>query len=170
MNGGEDRVVQVPIGGLAVASPPRVLTTLLGSCVGMVVQDLRHHVAVVAHVVRAQGNSVGMGPAYFANLAAPRARDLAIQNGADPRQLVVRIAGGARMGHGSLGIGERNVEAVREATYALGMVFGGQLESPADSGCVLFADPASGKVLVRAIQSGQLDDSAWKRLLREVPA
>lgn len=163
-----DRVVQVPIGGIAVARPPQLLSTLLGSCVGMVIQDLKHQVCVLAHVVRPDGAGKGMGPGYFANQAAPRARDLALQNGADPRQLIVRMAGGGSMGGlDKSAIGRRNATAIKEATYELGMVFGGHVEGPADGGCVLFADPAKGRVLVRKL-GDQLDDRSWKGLLEDV--
>ncbi|MCB9878368.1 MAG: chemotaxis protein CheD [Planctomycetes bacterium] len=162
-----ERIVQVPIGGIAVARSPQVLTTLLGSCVGMVLQDLKHQVVVLAHVVRPHGTGSGMGPGYFANLAAPRARDLALQHGADPRQLVVRMAGGGRMKGITSDIGERNAAAIKEATYELGMVFGGHVDGPADGGCVLFADPATGRVQVKKL-GGPLDDAAWRRMLKEV--
>lgn len=168
MTSTSERVVQVPIGGIAVARPPQVLSTLLGSCVGMVVQDLKHQVCVLAHVVRPDGTGQGMGPGYFANLAAPRARDLALQHGADPRQLVVRMAGGGSMGGlDKTAIGQRNAAAIKEATYEHGMVFGGHVEGPADGGCVLFADPAKGSVVVRKLR-GQLDDRSWKDLVEDV--
>lgn len=163
----EDRLVQVPIGGIAVAREPKVLTTLLGSCVGMVIQDLRHRIAVLAHVVRPDGQGGGMGPGYFADRAAPAARDLAIRAGADPRQLVVRMAGGGRMTSGTLDVGARNAAAIREATYELGMVFGGHVEGPADGGCVLFVQPATGRIAVRKLAGASLDDAAWQALVRE---
>lgn len=145
-------VVQVPIGGIGVLRSSGVLTTLLGSCVGMIVQDLANRVAVLAHVVRPSGTGAGMGPGYFADQAAPRARDLAIQHGADPRELMVRMAGGGRMLKGHADIGARNAEAIKEATYRLGMVFGGHLEGPADGGCFLCVDVATGKVQVKRLQ------------------
>ncbi|MBL8754814.1 MAG: hypothetical protein JNK15_16030 [Planctomycetes bacterium] len=167
-NHGAGCVLQVPIGGIGVAGPGQVLSTLLGSCVGMVVQDLRRHIAVLAHVVRPEGHGAGMGPGYFANLAAPRARDLAIQHGADPGELLVRMAGGGRMGGGKFDVGERNAAAIREATFALGMVFGGHVDGPADGGCVLFVEASTGKIQVRRLAGGDLDDAAFDRLLGEV--
>lgn len=170
MNSVVPRVVQVPIGGIAVARPPQLLSTLLGSCVGMVIQDLKNQVSVLAHVVRPDGSGCGMGPGYFANQAAPRARDLAIQNGADPGQLVVRMAGGGSMGGlEKTAIGRRNAAAIKEATYGLGMVFGGHVSGPADGGCMLFVDPAKGRVVVRKLR-GELDDISWKSLLDDVLA
>ncbi len=165
---GKRELIQVPIAGIGVTRRPGVLTTLLGSCVGMVMQDLRNGVAVLAHVVRPSGKGAGMGPGYFADVAAPRARDLAIQNGADPRELMVRIAGGGRMVEGGVDIGTQNVEAVKEATYALGMVFGGRIKGPSDGGCYIVVDSATGRVVVHRLQGRALDDEAWQALQREL--
>ncbi len=164
----ERRVLQVPIGGIGVGRRPDVLTTLLGSCVGMVVQDLRNGVAVLAHVVRPHGTGAGMGPAYFGDRAAPLARDLAIQHGADPRELLVRFAGGGRMVDGGSDIGTQNVAAVKEATYRLGMVFGGRVKGPSDGGCYLAVDSASGKIVVHKLQGRGSADEGWSSLLREL--
>jgi chemotaxis protein CheD len=164
---GAATVIQVPIGGIAAVRAEGVLTTLLGSCVGMVLQDLTNRVAVLAHVVRPAGQGAGMGPGYFADQAAPRARDLAIQNGANPHELMVRIAGGGRMLSGQADIGARNADAIKEETYRLGMVFGGHLEGPTDGGCFLCVDVANGKVSVKRLV-GALDDSAWQRLRHDL--
>jgi chemotaxis protein CheD len=167
MTGISPCVIQVPIGGIAVVRPPQIVSTLLGSCVGMIIQDMKHHIIALAHVVRPEGSGVGMGPGYFANLAAPRARDLAIQSGADPKQLIVRMAGGGAMGtNGEMG--QRNAKAIKEATYKLGMVFGGHVAGPADGGCVLFADPATGRLQVRMLRGGALDDRQWDKMVRDV--
>jgi chemotaxis protein CheD len=164
----EHQVIQVPIGGLAATRAPGVLTTLLGSCVGMIVQDLRNQIVVLAHVVRPDGSGAGMGPGYFANLAAPRARDLAIQTGANPRDLLVRMVGGGRMVAGKVDIGARNAEAIKEATYQLGMTFGGHLEGPADGGCFVMVDASTGKVVVKRLNGGMLDDRAERQAREEI--
>ncbi|MCA8974053.1 MAG: chemotaxis protein CheD [Planctomycetes bacterium] len=164
----ESRLKQVPIGGIEVASKIGVLSTLLGSCVGMIVQDMRRHIAVLAHVVRPHGVGAGMGPGYFANLAAPRARDLAIQAGAGPRDLVVRIAGGASMFESSDSIGLRNAEAIKEATYELGMTYGGRIKGPEVGGCLLAVDAATGRAVVKGIQSGVVDEDAWHRMCADL--
>ena len=48
-----------------------------------------------------------------------------------------------------------------------GMVFGGHVSGPADGGCMLFVDPAKGRVVVRKLR-GELDDISWKSLLDDV--
>ena len=42
------------------------------------------------------------------------------------------------------------------------------LRSPADGGCVLFADPANGRVVVRKLRGGGLDDQSWRSLVEDV--
>jgi len=134
----------------------------------MIIQDLRRGIAVLAHVVRPHGVGAGMGPGYFANLAAPRARDLAIQSGADPRDLLVRLAGGGRMVETGGGVGPQNVTAITEATYELGMTFGGRIEGPQDGGCLLLVDAANGRAVVKGIADSDVDDREWQRLRSEL--
>ena len=160
--------VQVPIGGIAVGRPGQVLGALLGSCVGLVVQDLGRQVAVLAHVVRPSGVGDGMGPGYFADRAVPRARDLAIQAGADPRKLLVRVVGGGSMVGGGLAIGARNLAAIKAATPAAGMAFGGQVGGATDGGCVVVVDPAKGRISVQRLAAGALDDAVWQRILKDL--
>lgn len=166
---GMRRIVHVPIGGLACAKAPDVLTTLLGSCVGFIVQDMRARVCALAHVVRPSGSGASLGDGYFADRAAPLARDLVIRAGGNPRELVVRLAGGGRMFAGkSLDVGQQNQTALREATYALGMVFGGMLRGPNDGGCVLVAEPASGRARVRGLGEQDGSEDGWRRVLDEL--
>lgn len=160
--------VQVPIGGIAVGRPGQVLGALLGSCVGLVVQDLQRQVAVLAHVVRPSGVGDGMGPGYFADRAVPRARDLAVQAGADPRALIVRVVGGGSMVGNGLAIGVRNLAAIKAATPAAGMAFGGQVGGATDGGCVVVVDPAKGRIAVQRLGRGVLDAAAWERILKEM--
>ena len=97
MNALDSKVVHVPIGGIDAARSPQILMTLLGSCVGFIVQDLRHKVCALAHVVRPNGSGAGLGPGYFADRAAPASRDAALRLGADPGELMVRLAGGGAL-------------------------------------------------------------------------
>lgn len=164
----DKKIIHVPIGGLAATKAPGVLATLLGSCVGFILQDLRNGVAVLAHVVRPSGRGAGMGPAYFADQAVPAARDLALRSGAHPRELMARLAGGGRMFDSSLDVGSRNVRAIKEATYALDMVFGGMLEGPRDGGCFLVVDASTGRASVRGLTDATLNDAGWRGLQKEL--
>lgn len=159
-------IAHVPIGGIAAVRAPRVLTTLLGSCVAFVVQDLRHRVAVLAHVVRPTGQGVGLGPGSFADQAAARAVDLAIQTGGDRRDLVVRLAGGGRMFDGGLDIGAQNVAALRRESERLGLIFAGQLVGPRDGGSFVIVDAGTGKAQVKALRAG--DDASWREVLVDI--
>jgi chemotaxis protein CheD len=164
----ERAVIQVPIGGIATARNPGVLTTLLGSCVGLVLQDLRNQLAALAHVVRPNGKGAGMGPGYFADQAAANARDLLLQAGADPRHLLARLAGGGRMVRTGVDIGARNAVALKEECYRLGMTFGGHVDGPVDGGCFLVVETATGKVSVRPLAVAGADDGAWRQLRQDL--
>ena len=159
-------VVHVPIGGLSAVRAPRVLTTLLGSCVALVLQDLRHRVAVLAHVVRPSGQGASLGPGSIAETAAQHAVDLAVQNGADRRDLVARLAGGGRMFDGGLEIGAQNAAALRTQCERLGLIFAGQVVGPRDGGCFAIVDAMTGKVQVSALRKG--DDTGWRALLEQI--
>lgn len=164
----EPGIVHVPIGGLVAARAPVSLATLLGSCVGLILQDLNARVAVLGHVVRPDGKGAGMGEAYFADRAVPAARDLALRHGAHPRKLLARLAGGGRMSEATMDIGARNVAALQDAIHTLDLTFGGMLRGPRDGGCVLVIDTGSGRAHVRGIGQRRLDDSSWDKLQRDL--
>ena len=44
----------------------------------------------------------------------------------------------------------------------------GGFEGPADGGCVLFADPANGRVQVQKLGGKRLDDTTWRDLVKGV--
>ncbi|MCY2958365.1 MAG: chemotaxis protein CheD [Planctomycetota bacterium] len=164
-------VINVPIGEIECGRAPQILTTLLGSCVGFIVQDLKNQICALAHVVRPNGTGAGMGPGYFADRAAPTARDAAIRIGADPRQLMVRLAGGGAMFDAKLAagnIGQLNVAALREVTHKLGMVFGGQLVGARDGGCILAVDTVTGRAEVRSLREREFGDRGWRTLVDEM--
>ena len=158
--------LQVPIGGIAAIRAPGMLSTLLGSCVGLVVQDMRNNVVALAHVVRAHGLGAGTGPGYFANQAFPRTCDEAIRLGAAPGHLVIRLAGGGQMMGGDLNIGAETIAALRDACNETQIVFGGMIKGPRDGGCYLTVDAATGRATVRPLQNQTVDDSTWRSLAR----
>lgn len=166
---GERRLIVVPIAGIGATRSPGALATLLGSCVGMIVQDIDRGVAVLAHVVRPSGQGLGMGPAYFADQAAERARQQALELGADPHRLLVRVVGGGRMleaqGHEPmLDIGARNVAAVQAASERWRMTYGGRVKGPHDGGCYVVVDASNGKVLLHGLHGQEAGDAAWRRV------
>jgi chemotaxis receptor (MCP) glutamine deamidase CheD len=157
-------VLQVPIGGIEAMRAPGGLSTLLGSCVGLLVQDMKRRIAVLAHVVRAHGIGAGMGPGYFANQALPRTIDLAIKHGALRKDLMVRLAGGGQMVDCKTGIGNDTVTVLRDAVQAEGLIFGGFVKGPRDGGCFLVVDASTGRAEARPLTGQKLNDRSWRSL------
>jgi len=96
-----------------------LLTSIgLGSCVAVVIHDNRKNVGAVAHVMLPDSNGRNDRPGKFADTAVPTLYNLLIDGGSNKRDLIAKIAGGSSMFKqfkGNLDIGQRNVEAVKEA-------------------------------------------------------
>lgn len=153
----EQTTVAVGIGKIhATKDTSKVLASCgLGSCVAVSMYDPMARVGGLAHVMLPSSKETGRRVASyrFADVAVPALIKELIKLGATPRRLVCKIAGGAQMlaapgQHNSLSIGERNVEAVREALIEFGIV-----PDSADTGGTqgrtmrLFVD--TGRVVVR---------------------
>ncbi|MBU6429050.1 MAG: chemotaxis protein CheD, partial [Cyanobacteria bacterium REEB65] len=103
----------------------------LGSCVGVAIYDPVAQVAAMAHVMLPdsmlnQGEEAQKGPqpAKFADTAVPLLKKALLDKGADPKRLVAKVAGGAKMfrtrGPG-LALGTRNAEAILKALEQSGI-------------------------------------------------
>lgn len=152
------RDVPVGLGRMAVsADPAELLSALgLGSCIGLVMVDVRAGVAGLAHVMLpASRAGDGALPGKFADTAAPALLAGVVGLGASPRRVVVKIAGGAQMfAHGSgarsMAVGARNEEAVRAAIDVLGLRIAAA-ETGGGRGRTLRVEVATGRVSVRSV-------------------
>lgn len=102
-----------------------LVTVGLGSCVAILLYDAEARVGGMAHILlpspalsRADSN-----PAKFPQTAVPRLLQLMAADGAKPRRITARLAGGASMfaalvPPGSIQMGERNLVASREVLNA----------------------------------------------------
>jgi chemotaxis protein CheD len=119
----EQKRVSVGIGQLAVSKDPREVLVAygLGSCIGVTVWDPQAKVGGLVHVLLPDSEgrkSDGKEPARFADTGIDMLVQKAIEAGAIPRHLLVKIAGGAAVlgpaNAEKFKIGERNAEAVRQ--------------------------------------------------------
>jgi len=117
-------IIKVGMAGLGVArAPGRLRTTGLGSCVGVVLYDHVQKVAGMAHVMLpesslAKGEIESVGK--YADTAIPHLIQLMQKEGANTRNMVAKLAGGAQMfsflgNNDTMRIGPRNVEACKQA-------------------------------------------------------
>ncbi|PSP78128.1 chemotaxis protein CheD [Halobacteriales archaeon QS_1_68_20] len=118
--------VEVGIAEYAVTDDGEELSTFgLGSCVAVVLYDDDAGVAGLAHVMLpTAGGSDGESPGKFADTAvAAMVREME-ERGADADDMEAKLAGGSEMFEFTgiaQGVGQRNVEAAREALQAKGI-------------------------------------------------
>ena len=111
-------VIHVGTGEYAIAEHPTLLMTpALGSCVGVAVWDAFRQRGGLAHVMLPTPSeaTAGGNRDRFASVAIPKMVE-EVADGAMPRRLVAKIAGGAAMFRADSklsSIGERNLDEVR---------------------------------------------------------
>lgn len=161
----ENENISVGLGELAVAradqaKKTRLVAHGLGSCVAICLYDRASTVAGMAHVVLPGADPAGEPNAKFAQSALPALFDAMSAGGAgkDVRRYQARLAGGARIlaigGSGSLPrIGDKNVEAVKEALSAAGVPVVAE-DTGGGKGRTVWFDPHdAGLIRVRTVGS-----------------
>lgn len=152
--------IPVRIGEVKVAGADHVLYTIgLGSCVAIALYDAKQQIGGLAHAMLPEpGNGRRAGPpGRFASSAVSELISLLQQEGASPRRLRARLAGGASMfrdlleGEG-LRLGRRNVEAAREALQAAGIPVDGE-DVYGTYGRSVYLHTCDGKLLVTSVRN-----------------
>ena len=126
---GSERQVMVGLGELQTATEEGVALVALGlgSCIAVALYDPRQRVGGMAHVVLPRPlDTVSAPTAKFATVAVPLLLERVLALGAQRRQLVCKIAGGAQVltsgpQTSAFRIGERNIEAVLDELTKLGL-------------------------------------------------
>ena len=114
--------IKVGMADLKIAKAPDLLTTLgLGSCIGLTLYDPVSKVGGLVHYMLPDSTKLknNTNIAKFGDTGIRELYKQVVANGANPKRLVAKIAGGAKMfevsGLSNVGnVGERNAEeAVR---------------------------------------------------------
>ena len=118
----------VGMGQVAIGQPSDVLTTVLGSCIGVAIYHARSRMGALAHVVLPASGGRPGHPGKFADTAIPYMVQRLFDEGVSSNDLVAKIAGGADMfgNGGPMQIGIRNLEAVEDALKQAGIEILGQ--------------------------------------------
>lgn len=122
-------LIRVGMADMNICKAPDKITTLgLGSCIGLVLFDIRTSVCGMLHVMLPDStiSKKTENPAKFADTGVEKLIEDLRKNGVSPRNLMAKMAGGARMfsfqGSGDyLKIGERNAEAVKNILMKKGI-------------------------------------------------
>ena len=153
--------IVVRLADLRVGCGDEVLMTVgLGSCVAILLHDPAAQIGGMAHILlpspalsRNDGN-----PAKFPQSAVPKLLELMARQGANPRRITGRLAGGASMfaslsAPGTVQMGERNVVASRHALNAHGIPLVGQAVG-GDYGRTVRLRASDGRVEVQSVAHG----------------
>ncbi|MCK9221897.1 MAG: chemotaxis protein CheD [Limnochordia bacterium] len=144
----------VGLGEYAIVKELGIIKTLgLGSCVGVALYDSINRVAGLSHIflASANGREKHENPGKYADLALPLLYKQMLQQGAHPRTLYAKIAGGGQLFSGMegplLNVGEQNVLAVQTKLKELGVKVSGQ-DVGGNKGRSMSIDVATGLVIV----------------------
>ncbi len=114
-------LVTVGIADSCVSTPPDILRTILGSCVGICLYDEVARIGGMSHIMLPVHKSTSGEDTYkkYADTAIPALIQEMRESGASPSRLTAKIVGGARMfnvGPSSIlgEIGNNNIIKVRE--------------------------------------------------------
>lgn len=157
-----NQVIKVGMADLKASQEPiNIITSGLGSCVGICLFDSSTKIGGMAHIMLPSSKGVRQSDnkAKFADTAVEVLIANMVKIGAKRNKLVAKIAGGSQMFNFSgtsdvMRIGERNVEAskiaLKEANIPL-LAY----DCGGNYGRTIILDTKSGNVLVRTIQHGE---------------
>ncbi|MEA1904926.1 MAG: chemotaxis protein CheD [Candidatus Hadarchaeota archaeon] len=147
--------IEVNMGELKVAKAPDKLVAMgIGSCVAITFYDSELKVGALAHIMlpdSTKGNPVS-NPIKYADLAVDEVIKEMAKMGSKKEDLEAKIVGGAKMfphiNNPSIGVGRRNIEAVRKKLGEVGIKLVGEAVGGSVGRSVEFST-ATGGVAVR---------------------
>ncbi|MDI3280798.1 MAG: chemotaxis protein CheD [Bacillota bacterium] len=142
-------------------APGVLITSGLGSCVGVAIYDPQAKVGGLAHVMLPDSQQARSteNRAKFADTALPDLVEKLEELGARRHRLVVKIAGGAQMFSFSknderFSVGRRNVEATKRVLGELGLRITGE-DTGGNHGRTMIFTTSDGQVLIKTIGHGE---------------
>lgn len=149
-----DRVSErkVGIGDIGVITRAGTLRTLLGSCIGLVLHDGKNQVGGMAHIVLPFSDGSGRPIGKYANLAIPELIRQIQSAGGKAKDLIAKLAGGARMfaTENSRSIGDQNLVVVEQLLGDAGIPIRGR-HCGGTQGRRMSYDVATGLVVVEIV-------------------
>lgn len=158
-----ENLLSIGLGEMQISSDPGTVMVCygLGSCIGISFYDPVIRVGALAHIVlpdsamaRAQD-----GPPKYANTCVPYTLEQMQKKGAVLNRIIVKIAGGAQVLQVSgiknrLDIGNRNIEAVKEALKKEGLRLKGE-DIGGNFGRTMQFFIDSGKSVIKMVGKGE---------------
>ncbi len=153
-----NEMIKVGMADSNVCVSPNAITTLgLGSCVGIVLYDPSRKIAGMVHVMLPDSTKIinNENKAKFADTGIDLLIGQMVAIGADRRNLVAKIAGGAQMfafsaNSDMMRIGDRNVEATKSKLKQLGISLKAE-DTGANYGRTIEFYPENGMLLIKSV-------------------
>ena len=154
-----DEIVKVGMADMKICEPPKGLTTLgLGSCVGVVIYDVKTKLSGMVHVMLPDSTKIrnNANRAKFADTGILDLFESMINSGSRKNDLIAKIAGGAQMfAYGSVNndlmrVGEKNVEAAKEILADLGIPIIAE-DTGLNYGRTIIFDSNNGNLIIRSV-------------------
>lgn len=154
-------LIRVGMADLKVACHPSILTTLgLGSCVGITLYDCKKKIIGMAHIMLPSSRiaTTNTNRAKFADTGITDLLDQMLALGANKKDLVAKIAGGAQMfafsgSNEIMKIGARNSEASRMMLKELNIPLLGE-DTGGNHGRTIEISSEDGRLMVKTIGFG----------------
>jgi chemotaxis protein CheD len=136
---------------LFVSEQRHVITTILGSCVGICLYDTRLRVGGMNHYMLALWNGNGLASPRFGNIANEKLIQQLLQLGSAKSDLVAKVFGGANQTTAYNNIGSRNAEIAFEMLDRMNIpVVGKSVEG--EVGRKIVFDTMTGEVRMKFVQ------------------
>lgn len=155
----QGQLINVLIGGVDLTRAPNRLSTVLGSCIGLVLYDLDMHLAGMAHILLPDGRATTtpVPAGKYADRAVPTLLEALVKHGGRRAAVVAKFAGGARMfsrvtAGGAGDVGAANVAAVRAALTGLGIKVRAD-DVGGSRGRKIVFDPATGALDIHTLDT-----------------
>lgn len=154
-------LIRVGMADLKVACHPSILSTLgLGSCVGITLYDCKKKIIGMAHIMLPSSRiaTANTNRAKFADTGITDLLDQMLALGANKKDLVAKIAGGAQMfafsgSNEIMKIGARNSEASRMMLKELNIPLLGE-DTGGNHGRTIEISSEDGRLMVKTIGFG----------------
>ena len=152
-------MIKVGMADMKLCEPPDTITTVgLGSCVGLVLYDLRTKLCGMIHIMLPDSTKIknNANRAKFADTAINDMIENMKKKGSVKHNIVAKIAGGAQMfGFGgdkmdSMRVGEKNVEAVKSNLSKYGIRILAE-DTGLNYGRTIIFEPATGKLIIHTV-------------------
>lgn len=153
-----DNTISVGLGELQISNNPNHILACygLGSCIGLAAYDPHLKIGGMLHIVLPSGKGFINNKSIFkfADTGIPAMIEEMSKIGASTNNLIIKIAGGARMvngvNNGFMDIGEKNIESVYFTIHKLGMKIHAE-DIRGNWGRSMWLHIGSGQILVKTL-------------------